>query len=245
MAGLPFILTVWTYTPASQHYFQFSVTASSYSSPTFDLTATFLSRSSGSNNSVTTDNFYFSFSAARGAQGIQGIQGITGAQGVTGTQGIQGRQGIQGFDGAQGLTGIQGIQGTQGIQGVQGSTGTGVTAATADTIVQRDSFADIYANNFYSVSDATMKENISTIVNPMAIVNSISGVTYNLLGSDRRSVGVLAQDVEKMLPEAVSSYNGLKVVSYDSLSGVLIEAVKLQDKKINMLTDLINKLAEK
>jgi len=168
---------------------------------------------------------------AQGNQGNQGTQGAQGVQGATGT-GSQGDQGAQGYQGLQGPSGgAQGDQGFQGLQGAQGAT-SGDTAATPNTLVERDTTADVYANNFYSVSDISLKQNITSIENPLSIIDNIKGVKYQFKGSDKSKVGFIAQELEKVLPEAVTTKNNIKVVSYDSVISVLVEAVKELKKKI-------------
>lgn len=93
---------------------------------------------------------------------------------------------------------------------------------------------------FYSQSDVSLKENIENIFNPIEILNGIQGVKYIWKKSKQPGVGVIAQDVEQVLPEIVSTNGaGIKTVSYDSLVAVLIEAVKQQQKEIELLKSKI------
>lgn len=168
---------------------------------------------------------------ATGAQGLQGAQGDQGAQGTQGA-GDQGAQGVQGPQGLQGPSGgAQGDQGYQGLQGAQGAT-SGDTSATPSTLVERDASADVYANNFWSVSDMTLKENIIPIDSALNILENIHGVRYNFKGSDKPQVGFIAQELERVLPEAVSRKNNIKTVSYDSVISVLVESVKELKRRI-------------
>ena len=77
-------------------------------------------------------------------------------------------------------------------------------------------------------SDARFKTNIRVIENPIEILNSISGYRYNMLGVDHtEQVGVIAQELVKVLPEAViTDNNGMMGVRYSNLIPLLIEAVK-------------------
>ena len=64
--------------------------------------------------------------------------------------------------------------------------------------------------------------------------------------SNGRQIGVIAQDVEKIVPEIVSSdENGYKSVDYSKLAPLLIEAVKEQQKQIEELKSEIEKLKQK
>lgn len=78
-----------------------------------------------------------------------------------------------------------------------------------------------------SVSDIRTKENIETIADGLQIVDSLRGVYYNKIGETVRKVGVIAQEVETILPEVVkTNEDGMKSVDYGKMVGVLIEAIK-------------------
>ena len=86
-----------------------------------------------------------------------------------------------------------------------------------------------YAGTLTAVSDRRAKEDIKSIVDPLIKLSEIKGVYFNMKGSDRTELGVIAQDVQKTLPEAVSIVDkekGYLGVSYTALVPVLIESVK-------------------
>ena len=94
----------------------------------------------------------------------------------------------------------------------------------------------------YASSDERLKDNIQNIENPIEKVQSLKGVTWdwNDNSSDVQkslpNVGVIAQDVEKVLPQLVrENEGGYKAVDYDKLVGLLIEAVKDQQSQIDEL----------
>lgn len=100
---------------------------------------------------------------------------------------------------------------------------------------------------FYS-SDIRLKKDIQPISEPIKKLMEISGVTYKwneeyLKDKDvdgyfvrETEVGVIAQEVEKVLPEVVATReNGYKAVRYEKLVALLIEAVKDQQKQIDEL----------
>tara|TARA_Y100000996_G_scaffold408196_1_gene386882 strand:+ start:1455 stop:2798 length:1344 start_codon:yes stop_codon:yes gene_type:complete len=96
----------------------------------------------------------------------------------------------------------------------------------------------VTAYTFNATSDATLKTNIAPIENPLAILGKITGVSFDWKDNEGSAEGVLAQDVEKVLPNAVlTNEDGKKSVSYNNLVGVLIEAVKGQQKQINELKE--------
>jgi hypothetical protein len=78
-----------------------------------------------------------------------------------------------------------------------------------------------------SISDERTKENVETIANGLEIVDTIRGVYYNKIGETERKVGVIAQEVETVLPEVVKTNDeGMKSVDYGKIIGVLVEAIK-------------------
>jgi hypothetical protein len=96
----------------------------------------------------------------------------------------------------------------------------------------------------FASSDKRLKDNIKTISNPISKILQIGGYTFNwnekqdtYKGQD---VGVIAQEIEKVLPEIVEEReNGYKAVKYEKIVPLLIEAIKDQQKQID---ELKNKL---
>ena len=74
--------------------------------------------------------------------------------------------------------------------------------------------------------DARYKENVKPITNAVEKVNQLSGYTYNFKHKTDRDGGIMAQDIEKVMPEAVKEVNGIKMVKFDSVIGLLVEAIK-------------------
>ena len=91
----------------------------------------------------------------------------------------------------------------------------------------------IIQGNLFSYSDARIKTNVVTIPNALNKVSSLRGVTYNMIRdveidpvNARTHVGLIAQEVEVVIPEAVKEENGFKTVAYGNIVGLLIEAIK-------------------
>jgi hypothetical protein len=85
-------------------------------------------------------------------------------------------------------------------------------------------------------SDERVKENIQTIPDALEKILCLRGVTFNKIGNKERSVGVIAQEVEKVLPEVVrSDSDGMKSVAYGNMVGLLIQAMKEQQLQIEQL----------
>jgi hypothetical protein len=91
---------------------------------------------------------------------------------------------------------------------------------------------EIRATDFISTSDRRQKKNIRAIEG-LTIVRKINGVRFNWISNNDPGVGVIAQDVEAVLPEAVSTdpRTGYKSVQYGNLIAPVIEAVKELDHK--------------
>jgi hypothetical protein len=95
------------------------------------------------------------------------------------------------------------------------------------------------ATVFNSLSDENKKTNIQTITNAMNIVNGIDGVTFDFVDGNVPSAGLLAGQVEKFLPQLVSTnVDGDKSLNYNGIIGVLVEAVKTLSKEIEDLKKL-------
>ena len=95
-----------------------------------------------------------------------------------------------------------------------------------------------------STSDERLKSDIRTLDNSLNILEEIRGVEFNWSTTNKPSVGVIAQEVEKVLPQLVSEGDS-KSVNYNGLIAVLIEAVKDQQKQINKLEEKIKSLEDR
>jgi len=88
-------------------------------------------------------------------------------------------------------------------------------------------------NDINSLSDSSLKENVSVIDNALDKIIKIDGVNFNWKSSGKESMGVIAQEVEKILPQLVDESDNLKSVNYNGLIGLLIEAIKELNNKID------------
>ena len=94
------------------------------------------------------------------------------------------------------------------------------------------------ANKWDLFSDQRWKRDLVRIDDPLTKLQTISGYYYYWKnGKDTtRQVGVIAQEIEKVLPEVVSTdTEGYKSVEYGKLSALLIEVIKEQQSRINTL----------
>ena len=101
--------------------------------------------------------------------------------------------------------------------------------------------------NVTAYSDITLKKNIEAIPNALDKVLNLRGVTYNRIDieNEPRQTGVVAQEVEEVLPEVVNTdeETGIKSVAYGNMVGLLIEAIKEQQQEINNLKEMIRNLS--
>jgi len=89
---------------------------------------------------------------------------------------------------------------------------------------------------FYSESDIVLKEEVSPIQDALKKITELIGVDFIWKNTKQKSIGVIAQNVEQVIPEIVGKSNsGLKTVQYNSIIPLLIEAIKEQQKQIDEL----------
>lgn len=92
------------------------------------------------------------------------------------------------------------------------------------------------STNFNSLSDITLKKDVSQISNALTTLNAINGVQFTWKDNNKKSYGVIAQELEKILPDIVeTSETNIKTVNYAALTGFLIEAIKELNEEINIL----------
>ena len=90
-------------------------------------------------------------------------------------------------------------------------------------------------------SDAKLKKNVATVSNALDKVNLLRGVEFDYIADDKHSIGVIAQEVEAVLPDLVEG-DETKSVAYGNLTAVLIEAVKELTSQVNTLKAELNTL---
>jgi hypothetical protein len=93
-------------------------------------------------------------------------------------------------------------------------------------------------------SDVTLKDNIEVISDPLTKVLKLRGVTFTRkdLDDNKTHMGVIAQEVEEVIPEVViTNEDGIKTVAYGNMVGLLIEAVK---ELTNQNKELVERVAQ-
>ena len=111
-----------------------------------------------------------------------------------------------------------------------------ITASGISTskLTYNPSSGEVTAVDFNSTSDFNLKTNIHTVNNALETINALRGVSFDWKETGKGSYGVIAQELEKVLPELVKG-NDPKTVSYSGIIGILIEAVKELKKEVEDL----------
>lgn len=194
-------------------------------------------------------------SANTSSQGAQGATGNTGSQGITGTA----TQGAQGVQGVQGIIGVQGTTGSGGTITDETSSGSThyplLTTATSGTLSgvtvssTKLSFVPstgtVTATDFSATSDERLKDVVKEIDSAVQLVEALRGVEYhwNVMArtigvseDERKQVGLIAQDVEKLYDTLVTKgEDGYLRVSYDRLIPILVQAIKELSERVKRL----------
>ena len=125
--------------------------------------------------------------------------------------------------------------------------------ASGNDRCQMDASGNFYAEGnitaYASVSDEKLKENIEVIDNAIDKVNQLKGVTFNYKKDGKVGTGLIAQDLEKVLPEAVYTTKSLSdkvngeegeehlAINYGNTVGLLVEAIKELEARVKELED--------
>ncbi|MBX4209466.1 tail fiber domain-containing protein [Candidatus Parcubacteria bacterium] len=96
---------------------------------------------------------------------------------------------------------------------------------------------NVGATAYFYTSDRRLKTDVKPLSGALSKILSLDGVSFSWKADGKPSVGLIAQDVEKIFPELVgtNAATGLKSVEYGNLVAPLIEAIKEQQKEIDSL----------
>ena len=193
-----------------------------------------------------------------------GITGITGPKGQTGNQGpastIQGPPGEIGFAGAKGDQGPAGPKGPtiecspwEKLDGniyYLGNVGVGTNSPTCAL----DVIGDIASYGISLSSDLRYKTNVTQLQSMLDKVMQLEGVTYLFKTkefaersfSKELQVGLIAQEVEKVFPQLVTTKaDGYKAVNYSKLSPILLEAIRNLNVEMEEVDENLNNQYQK
>lgn len=203
-------------------------------SQTLSISGTTLSLTNGGSVTLPTSTGPAGSDGSNGTDGADG-DSVTGVSLVNyeliveieGTEvnlgNVRGAAGSNGTNGSNGSNGTDGADGDANLDNLSnnGNNLSGTFTATGDLI---------------AYSDARVKENVETIPNALEKVSALRGVNFNKIGEEKRSTGVIAQEVAEVFPEVVhETEEGMLAVAYGNITGLLIEAIKEQQKQIEEL----------
>ena len=122
-------------------------------------------------------------------------------------------------------------------------TGPGIALTVTNDVAIGGSMSidTIYAQNYDSLSDRKLKDDITVLDDALGSLAMMDGVSYVWKNNGRHSIGVVAQEVREVYPELVTEGDNL-TVNYNGLVGVLLRAVKELNAKVD---DLQRQLDEK
>lgn len=101
----------------------------------------------------------------------------------------------------------------------------------------------VFDGDIASYSDVSLKDEIKDLKDSLNKVIQLKGRTYVMKDDTlkKKCIGLIAQEVEEIVPEVVSEFKGKKTVSYVNIIGLLIESIKELNSKINLLeTKMLN-----
>ncbi len=127
------------------------------------------------------------------------------------------------------------VNATRYVTFVDSTSGT-MTKANVDAVLSfNPSTGTLSSTIFNSTSDETLKYDVKPIENALGYIDEMNGVSFKWKKNDQPSIGVIAQDIEKVLPELVGTDGENKTVNYNGIIAVLIQAVKELSKRVEEL----------
>lgn len=191
---------------------------------------------------VDADNGQVKIDAILTVSGDATFNGSTTATTVTVTNGLNI---FANYGDKESLT-VDGVSGLVGIGTTTSYTGLATpTDQYSLAVAGRSQFANtIYAmNGMVSVSDSNIKKDIIPIEDALAKISRLTGYSYTRRDTERREVGLIAQEVQSVLPEVVRlcDMSQLLTISYGNMAGLFVEALKALSHKVDRL---VNDVAE-
>lgn len=184
------------------------------------------------------------YAATNPAGYITSSASISGSAGSVAWTNVTGRpSAVSSFTNDSGyITSSASISGSAGsiVSQANSATITATSSNVGNQIVLRDVNGDftagtITATDFNSTSDARLKENISSI-SGIELIKDMIPVQFNWKNNGKKSYGLIAQELEQILPELViEREDGMKGVSYIPIIAMLVDAVKTLDARVKQL----------
>jgi len=141
-------------------------------------------------------------------------------------------------NGAGYTTSVGDITGVTAGTNLNGGGSSGSVTLNLDSTI---TVTTVNAGTVNTTSDERAKKDITPITGALNKVQQLGGYSFTLKETDERSSGVIAQEVQKVMPELVQEgAEGLLAVQYGNMVGLLIEAIKEQQVQIDALTTKLN-----
>lgn len=100
--------------------------------------------------------------------------------------------------------------------------------------------------NIATLSDKTIKTDLISIINPIEKILKLNGYIYRRIDTDTIETGLLAQDVQSVMPQLVTKNdNDLLTIAYGNMAGLFVEAIKTLNNRISILEKDISDLKDK
>lgn len=119
--------------------------------------------------------------------------------------------------------------------------GTASPQATLEIVIGGSTLADTWTTR----SSARFKTNVQPLFGALAKVTQLQGVSYDSKLNGKHEIGMIAEEVERVLPQIVSrdvETNEVQGIDYSRLSALLVEALKAQQSEIDSLRQRLQKL---
>lgn len=125
-----------------------------------------------------------------------------------------------------------------------GNVGIG-TASTTNPSQKLEVVGNVLANSFLYNSDSRLKENVRHL-SGLDIISQLQGIRFNWIADGTETIGLIAQDVEQVVPEIVFTNpdTGYKSVQYANLVAPLIQAINEQQQTIQQMQREIDTLKQ-
>jgi hypothetical protein len=98
----------------------------------------------------------------------------------------------------------------------------------------------VFATHFDNVSDVSLKKNIQKIGPALNIVEQLSPVSFQWKNNHQKSFGLIAQEVEKILPSIVHHNGEVKTINYIELIAFLIAAIQEQNTELKVIRTMLD-----
>ena len=105
----------------------------------------------------------------------------------------------------------------------------------ADQLTYNPNSGILQAQEFNALSDIRYKENVQLIADPLAKLEGLRGVTFDWKDAPGRSAGLIAQELQQVMPDLVTESPEKLTVNYNGVIGLLVEAVKELQARVEEL----------